>query len=238
MALEIGNLIKPAQDALAPVGGTLSDIWQGVVGDRVAAWRLKNAVKIQCEIHRELEEAGLALNASKIPERYAFAWFEEATQQDEPEIQALFARLLVRAANGDEHAKDRRHITLLSQLTPADAQVFAAMFDPKTRQGLARGMRHTPPVWDEGSITRKMEREVGEHARASIEHLVNIGIVSRAFRLELGGMRSVRRYLNLDDVGNIAKAAAEDLKIERELCATVLGMSLYSAVREVKSDLS
>jgi hypothetical protein len=82
-----------------------------------------------------------------------------------------------------------------------------------------------------------MEREIGEHARASIEHLVNIGIVSRAFRLKLSGMRSTRRYLNLDDVGNIAKAAAEDLKIERELCATVLGMSLYSAVSEVKSDL-
>lgn len=40
----------------------------------------------------EVGKVGLNLDRSKIPERYAFAWFEEETKQDEPENQELFAR--------------------------------------------------------------------------------------------------------------------------------------------------
>lgn len=45
--LGIGEIVTVAKDVLAPVGGTLSDVWQGLLGDKVAAWRLKNAMATQ-----------------------------------------------------------------------------------------------------------------------------------------------------------------------------------------------
>lgn len=230
MALGIGELIKPVQGALAPVGGTLTELWQGVVGDRVAAWRLKNAVKIQSDIHEELKKAGLALNTSKIPERYAFAWFDEATKQDEPKIQVLFARLLVRAANGDADAMDRRHIGLLGQFTPSDAKTFAAIFDPSKRQRIAEGVIAGPPSWDEQSLLHILESEEGTCAIASVEHLLNIGILNRTYHLQESPFSRIRRTVDLGTGPAFSASAANDLKIETRLAATALGMSLQAAL--------
>ena len=58
----------------------------------------------------------MKVDRTQIPERYAITWFEEATKQDEPEIQQLFARLLARAAAGDEDAADRRQLEILHDL--------------------------------------------------------------------------------------------------------------------------
>lgn len=127
MTIDVTKMIEPVQTALAPAGGTLSEAWAAVIGDRIAAWRLKNAAALQVEVNRQCAELGLKLDRAKIPERYAVAWFEEATKQDEPEIRILFARLLAKAANGDPAAGDRRLIEIVGRLTPLDARVLTGL---------------------------------------------------------------------------------------------------------------
>lgn len=227
MSLGIGDIIKPAQDALAPVGNTLSDAWQMVLGDRVAAWRLTNAAKIQLKVNEHIKELGLTLNTAKIPERYAFAWFDEATKQDEDEIQTLFAKLLAKASVGDDNALDRRHIGVLAQFTPVDAKAFQILGDGNfaptddvaliTRSLL--GIR-----WDSIRLERGMVMDHGEAYAASLEHLTNIGILEKEYELIADRPRASRSLSG-------GSSAVASYKSERRYRLTRLGASLLIALK-------
>ncbi|SDD84582.1 hypothetical protein SAMN05444678_1261 [Sphingomonas sp. YR710] len=116
--LGLGKAVDLVRDMLAPVGQSASEVWNGLIGDRVTYWRVRNFLRYQPMLAEEASRLGLKLNPSRIPEKYAFAWFEEASKQDEEELQILFARLLARAANGDSEASpDRRLIDILARLT-------------------------------------------------------------------------------------------------------------------------
>lgn len=180
MGIDITKMIEPAKQLTQPIVTTLSDTWAAVIGDRVAAWRLKNAAALQISVNEEVGKFGLQLNRSKIPERYAFAWFEEATKQDEPEIQELFARLLARAAAGDQDALDRRHLELLSRFTPIEARLLQRLPD--------LGLK--PPAYSAPfgiALYRAMRDEEGqERATIAFEHLTTLGVFDRYFSLKHG----------------------------------------------------
>jgi len=173
MTMDISNIVDSARQALAPVGATLSDTWSALIGDRVAAWRLKNAAALQIAVQTELSALGLKVDRSKVPERYALTWFEEATKQDEPEIQELFARLLARAAAGDEDALDRRHLEILTSFTPMDAKTFQWFF-----AGAAAGQSRSMEEFD---AWKNVKAQLGEASWMSIEHLIVLGVVERRF---------------------------------------------------------
>ena len=97
----IKEIAKATEEFLRPVGETLGDLWRGIAGDRVGQWRLRNAMELQKKTFQEAKRLGLVINPDRIPERFAIAWFEEATKADEPEMEILFARLLARAAAGE-----------------------------------------------------------------------------------------------------------------------------------------
>ncbi|QZD96223.1 hypothetical protein [Qipengyuania gelatinilytica] len=122
VAKEAGKAATPAVNA---AGGTLSEVWQGLVGDKIVAWRIKNAAKAQQKLEKELSERGLKLDRNSVTERYAVTWFDKVSEEDEPEIQELFAKLLANAAEGNEAARDRRNIKLISNFTPATAKLFS-----------------------------------------------------------------------------------------------------------------
>lgn len=115
---------KPLREA---VGSTLADVWQGIIGDRLTAWRLRNAAGLNEKLRDAIQRTGSTINLEKIPERMAFAWFDKATEADEPEIQELFATLLANAANGNEDALKRRNTQLVSELTPQEAHLLAVI---------------------------------------------------------------------------------------------------------------
>lgn len=208
MALEITNIVESARQTLAPVGNTLSDTWSGLIGDRIAAWRLKNAAAIQKAVEAEVKVLGLKVDRTKIPERYALTWFEEATKQDEPEIHQLFARLLARAAAGDEDAADRRHLEVLTHFTSRDAEVFHWYFSKEQEGTQAFSVEHK--VW------ASVRNEIGNDAWMSIEHLLSLGVLERRFDV-------VAR-----ETGFMGK---DEWTASAELTPTERGMSLYRACR-------
>ncbi|MDM8010551.1 MAG: hypothetical protein QUV08_06275 [Parasphingorhabdus sp.] len=219
--LGIGEIVNLAKDTLSPVGGTLSDVWQGVVGDRVASWRLKNAMATQQIIFDEAKKLGLEINTSKVPERYAFAWFEEATKQDEPEIQELFARLLLRASQGDDDALDRRHISILSQFTPSDAKAFESLFNSEW-MGAQHGMMLQLPRWGHEATVVSLSQTHGQKVGKSVEHLINLGILVRGFQFKLStNNRDLRGGQSIPKV-----------KVENEIIPTGLGCSLHTALTD------
>ena len=61
MAIDVTQIIEPTRRALGPVGASLSDAWSAVIGDRIAAWRLKNAASLQVAVNEEIAKRELQL---------------------------------------------------------------------------------------------------------------------------------------------------------------------------------
>lgn len=225
MTIDVTKMIEPVQTALAPAGGTLSEAWAAVIGDRIAAWRLKNAAALQVEVNRQCAELGLKLDRAKIPERYAVAWFEEATKQDEPEIRILFARLLAKAANGDPAAGDRRLIEIVGRLTPLDARVLTWLF-----QKAGPPPRH--PEIDEHPTWREAKALFGDGAGISMDLFVVLGIFERQYYLRQEG--SFSSYASVDGLPmhRLAQELTGDLSVLPSLSASSLGLALYHACIE------
>lgn len=187
MEIGIGEIVKSVSSS-GPLA-SLGDAWQAVIGDRIAHWRLRNAMALQIKANDEARHLGLQLVSSRIPERYAFAWFEEATKQDEPELQVLFARLLAKAAAGDEDASDRRLLKILGAMTPSDAAVFQRIYSNQPFPGTGayeqtKSIVHPTTMdrrkvgWPRNWAEALIENFHPEHAKKTIEQLLLIGVLS------------------------------------------------------------
>ncbi|WP_198283235.1 DUF6602 domain-containing protein [Sphingomonas sp. PAMC 26617] len=206
--LDVTGIVAPARLSPATISAALSESWTALIGDRATAWRIDNAATIQKAVSAEIGAFGPNVDHVRIPERYALVWFEEATKQDEPEIQQLFARLLVRAAAGDQDAADRRHLETLSRFTPKDAEVFEWYF-AQERPGTTK---YTP----EHDVWKTVRAELGDDAWLSIEHLMALGMLERR-------VDTVARETDF--------RGKEELSTTTDLTPTESGMSLYRAVR-------
>lgn len=240
----VGKSIDLARELLSPVGQTLSDTWSTAIGDRVGFWRAKNAMRYQLLLAEEAKRLGLKVNPTKIPDRYAFAWFEEATKHDEPEIQVLFARLLARAADDAVMADpDRRLIDVLSRLTPADALLFQRLYSdqpfPDTghyneRRGLGQGPEQGYPVdW----LTALLHQVHPGYDAVSLDNLVLQGCVERQWRLAFDRSSLRPPAISYSDPDRqrqeeLAVNIPKMVKQREYIDATGLGMALYAAVRE------
>ena len=236
-ALGLGKAIDLVRDMMAPVGATLSDSWAALVGDKVAYWRARNALRYRPLLTAEADRLGLRINASKIPDKFAFSWFEEATKQDEPEIQILFARLLARA--GDDTSgvtPDRRLIDILSRLTPGDAALFERLYSElpfpntgtysETRSIGDEREKHWPIDW----LSSLLGHVHPGYTPVSLENLIMQGLIHRSLRLDFsnsGGAVSVKTPEHIAWGKEISSRVKQREYVE----ATELGKSLYAAVK-------
>jgi hypothetical protein len=223
MPIDLTPIVKPLNDLAEPLTTSISDAWSALLGDRVAAWRLRNAAATQVKLHEELKRLGVSLDNAKIPERYAFAWFDEATKQDEPEIQELFARLLAKAAAGDKDAGDRRNLEILTRMTPMDAEVMNLVFhrlsaSPRT------------PYLDEYELWKGLRDDHGDKGTLSFEHLVTLGLIERNYAVSKENQFSW--WDTVDPNMKLAQLVAhvnESLKIDCDISATERGLVLFNA---------
>ena len=188
MTIDPTAIVKFAENAVQPTLGTLSDAWQALVGDRIAAWRLTNAAKIQKHVEIELRNLGVALDRAKIPDRYAFSWFEKASEQDEPEIQTLFARLLAEAMNSNEDSLDRRNLELLGKFTPREAETFQWVIDKYGRSDM--GLDGDIMIFERsGTIEFHVGKCFGIRGWIAIEYMISLGIFQWVAGTELNDLK-------------------------------------------------
>ncbi|MEQ5787705.1 hypothetical protein J3454_07365 [Erythrobacter sp. NFXS35] len=219
MAVDPTAIVKPLE-ALASsetIQGALYDAWQAVIGDRIAAYRLKNAAKLQLKAQKHFDQLGLSPDKDRVPERFAITWFEEATKQDEDEIQDLFARLLANAATGDEDALDRRNLEIVSKLTPNDAALFLELGQGEWG---ARRIGTTLTWEDRGRWIAPTDSKVTmQLAERSFEHLQTIGLLTR---ITVGHARMNNRSLRTPPT--------LETQMQYLLYLTEAGKSVYKAV--------
>lgn len=246
---ELYPLMKGAGQALPELnsakGGVLSDVWYGLIGDRVAAWRLRNAADLNETLGKELAKRGTALNLDTIPERFAFKWFEKATEEDEPEIQELFAKLLTNAAEGNEEALTRRNVELVSQMSPKDAELFQKLVEsmravqnrfqkPSSRQ--LKGRYAEEGIKWQYNHTAHMLSDDGFTSYESFDHLVAIGVLRDTYELAFDNHRiaqSIGRSLDgRSSFPNLNRATKNERYIQMTRVGDSLAEALYPVVEE------
>lgn len=233
MAINPMEIVRPALEVAEPFSHSLSDAWNAVVGDRVAARRLKNAANLQLHVREEIARLGLALDPARIPERYAFSWFEEATKQDEAEIQILFARLLAKAAAGDEDASGRRHLEILSRFTPMDAAILNYFFETElaeTKAGEDGQINDIDIV--EYRLWSAVGSKFGERAWQSVEHLISLSVIERRSSINPNSVYNMLSNLQAGAGGEVSPSygTSHELEIQAFLAATSTGLSLFRAI--------
>ncbi len=236
-ALGLGKAIDLVRDMMAPVGGTLSDTWSGLVGDRVAYWRARNALRYRPLLAQEAARLGLKLNPARIPDKFAFAWFEEASKQDEEDIQKLFAQLLARAADDASDVKpDRRLIDVLGRLSPEDAIVFQRVYSdqPFPNCGSYSDTRsiadHRERSWPEDWLIGLLKHEISGFSITSLENLAIQGALARVMKLDLrnaGGGNKVKTPPEIAWGIELSRRVQQRAHYE----ATELGTALHQAVQ-------
>jgi hypothetical protein len=232
--------IELATELLAPVVKSAEDVWGALVGDKLSAWRVRNGLKTVKKLHEESARLGLTLNPHRIPDRFAFAWFDEAPKHDDDDIQALFARLMARAASEDGNvASDTRLIGLIGSLTPVDARVFISIYsdtvEPSPKRQYARPKRFLNGRWNYSILADALEVSAPGQGAKSLEFLVAQNLlfaeerphsrpalrvpmrISDSFPLELRG-----------EVDKLIRSLTSSVKIVEP---TLMGRSLYEAVR-------
>lgn len=211
------------------IGNSLADVWQALVGDRISSFRMKNAAKLSARLQKRLKEEGSSINWSRIPERYAVSWFEHATDEDEPSIQELFAKLLENAADGSSDARERRNIELVARLSASDAALLLLIYEEYANKydGHETGM-----VWltDWPNFISLSQRSNPSIQSISYENLQNLGIIEVETVSSLSQSKLDRWFkgkLGQDGGGFYTEYPVEDaVETSDEVLLTETGVSL------------
>lgn len=174
---------KVAEAIVGSPAGTFADVYGVVIGDRIANWRLQNVIRAHAKVQSVADAAGLKMVVTKIPERFAYSWFEEVSKQDNDDLQTCFAKLLARAAAGQITA-DERLTRMLSLFTPADAFIFKAFYTEVKPSDPNKRMRSSFPdrTVRRDSFISRLRNDLPEGAAKSVEALENIGCFKRGVR--------------------------------------------------------
>ena len=229
-------ITKPITDVAEPaakaIGNSLAEVWKGIVGDRITAWRIKKAATLDEKLHKALGEANVELSIANLPEGMAFRWFQRATEADEPEIQELFAKLLANAANGNHDALFKRNIDLVSNLTPEDARLLSFIHERYCKfQGTRLARYDSFEITYDWSFEREF-KEAGFLGTLSIDALLSFGILRLERNFKSSG----------DDIGSVLSVAMSGrvqganinlghmFEEEEKLVLTEVGKSLLQAL--------
>ena len=165
-------------------GSALTEFGE-MLSDQVKLWRFKNLLRIREKVDRLASERSVpdAL-LSALPFGDAMRTLEAASQEDEDDVQELWARLIVRAATSDKPSINKLHIELLRSLTPADTALLELL-----HPGLAdRVFRSTEEI---DAFTAEMNakadarwRKFGEDERGvSVQNLLRLRCIAATPRI-------------------------------------------------------
>jgi hypothetical protein len=106
----------------------LRDIYNAALGDRIIGWRLSNLAnvfRIYQEATKDLPPEGRRFVAEKVGIRVV----EEASLEDNPDLQKIWANLLAAAVSKKRPEVAPRYISVVRELSPDEALFLKAMYD-------------------------------------------------------------------------------------------------------------
>lgn len=122
-------VVDTAADARKALGTLFGDAAQEMaklLGDNVRLWRFKNLLRIADEVSSIARDRGISRDQLKaLPLGDALRVADAASQEDQPELQLLWARLIANAtADPDKVGIQRAFVELLRTMSPAEAALL------------------------------------------------------------------------------------------------------------------
>jgi hypothetical protein len=95
----------------------------GLLGDKLAYYRLEKAICLQEAVDKKLRDRGV--EKRYVPVSFGLPIIEKATVEDEPILQEKWANLLANARDATYDKPIRRNFTsMLADMEPIDSQIF------------------------------------------------------------------------------------------------------------------
>ncbi len=118
----VAKAIGVPLDAIYDVTG---DIWGGLVGQKLKAWRLKNTVNVFEQTAAKLNERGIDLEKLRtLSNAEMLALFDGSSKEDDRNIQDLWASLLANSLAPNGEAFDRKFVSVLTNMASGEARTF------------------------------------------------------------------------------------------------------------------
>lgn len=116
----------------------------GMLGDQVYWWQWRNRVRIASRAAEIIERDGIARRI--VPPSFLLPLLDDAGNVEDPDLQAMWARLLASGVAADEH-QHPMWIKILAQMSAEDARKFASICAHADALGTPFGKRTEPPLF-------------------------------------------------------------------------------------------
>jgi hypothetical protein len=123
-----GKVVDLVHDGFRAVSPTISDAYQYLIGDRLAAARKRNLDAITRQTDRILRERNVT-DRSATPEQISIPLLEAAQAESREELRKLWARLLANSMDPSRSENVRpEFINLIQKLEPLDAHMLEYLY--------------------------------------------------------------------------------------------------------------
>ncbi len=122
--------MKPFSDLIRAIAGPAAEEVGMVLHDHVLAFRLKRQVRLFEQTARMLEAAGL--KPHRVPYKLLTSIVQNASLEEDDDLQDRWAALLANNATGDGH--EAAFPEILKQLSPVDARLLSMCFHEVVHQ--------------------------------------------------------------------------------------------------------
>lgn len=103
------------------------------ITDPLKEYRKQRLHRLQQKTEAILSAGGVQ-ETRYVPPKVAVALFEEASLEDDDDLHTLWAKLLATAMTDGEAEVERKYVSILADLTRADAEVFQAIYHAWTER--------------------------------------------------------------------------------------------------------
>jgi hypothetical protein len=221
-AKEVAATSGKAIDAASGVGrffervmGDLVTDAVGIISDKIRYYRTENAITLAMKTEERLK----ALNITTfrvVPPKIAIPLIEQATLEDEPDLQVMWANLLAAAMGATEHDITKKYVSALSEMTSAEALLFEYLVsysEHRLEKDLALGEGNNRPVpyaypsFEPGLISHLLEMDENSFDEA-MRNLGRVGLVTSG---EERALDSFQQFPELDGM-ELARKFREDAR--------------------------
>ena len=165
------------------IGGPLEQA-SGIAEDKLRYMRWERQVRLMKRAEEFLDQQGLQAPTRSVPMKVAIPIFEAASMEDDDELQDIWARLLVNAADADSGADVTRSlVSVLRDFGALEVQLLQAIHDAPAEMH-PNGVVPTKGLPDVYLDTNSdLEGEAGlppEPVQVALWHLVRLGCIGSA----------------------------------------------------------
>lgn len=136
----VAQVAGGSRGALRRVFGSALTEFGEMLTDSVRLWRFRNLLRIREKVDRIVQERDVPESAFQaLPFGDSMRTIEGASQEDDDDVQELWARLIVKAAESDTPKINKLHIEILRSLAPADTALLELLHPSVVNREFALG---------------------------------------------------------------------------------------------------